>query len=334
MSMAAGLSLWIRLAAIQAVPGDAVWVWVALAGSLLAGLLAWVQRDAGQSIAYVAIGYAGLLIAAGSGIGVTAINLTLGAAAWLLAINVLVMAPAFNIRNWAGRFWGIPVLIAIATLLGLPVTVGMAYRTALHVSLAGARWLWWGLVVLIEILLAGAAVRCALAPRPTPVLKDRSLLGWIRALSAPIASLVVAILPLIVLGVWPGVLFGSQAELFEMGRVLERVSGARGWIGWFLPLIGVTALFVLSSLPVAFRQWVVDRSPIGSERLRSFLERGSQVTRRILDLGWLYDLAMNNIRRAARLLSNLAALTEGKGALVWMLLLIVLALLYLSEPGG
>jgi hypothetical protein len=319
MPMVAGLTLWIRLASIQAIPVGDIWVGAALAGAILMGLLAWVQPDVRRSIPYVAIGYAGLMVVAGSGAGLSAASLTQGVVAWLLVMYVLAASPPFDIQHLTLNvrvLWGAPALIAMAALLGLPATAGAAYRMALHAGLSEMRLLWWGLAVLAETLLAGAALRRALAPQPPPAFERRLLLA------APVAGLVIATLPLVLLGVWPTAIFGSPAHALGASGASTLSLGARGWTGWLVPCLGMIALVIVSRLL------------IGGVSVQSVFDRWGKAASRVLDLSWLYDLALNSTRRAARLISSLAALMEGSAALIWMLLFIVLALLYLGGQGG
>ncbi len=317
MPMMAGLALWVRLAVIQTLPTQPGWVWVALALAAMASLLAWVQTEARRSIAYVAIGYAGLLIVAGS-LGLTAALLAQGAVTWVLGIYALTHSYSFTgLYSKLNLLWGLPALIAIAALFGLPATIGVNYRAAMHTELAQASWVWWSLAALVEALLASAALRYAFAPQPAPALAERTLAGALKSLALPIATLVIITLPLVIFGLWPSVLFAQS------GAGLGRLASARGWAGWLAPWIGILITLVILGLKIklADQRWLV------------YAAHGRRIVARVLDMTWLYDLLLNSLRRLARLIGGLATLTEGKGALVWMILFIVLALLYLNEPG-
>lgn len=342
MPMLAGAALWIRLAAIQAIPTDLIWVWAGLTGALLAGVLAWTHPEAQPSLAYTATGYGVLLIVAGRGVQMPAAGLTLGAVTWLLGIYGLAASAALKAHSaregQTGRLarlssfalhhlWKLPAFLAIAALLGLPATTGWTYRAGLHAGLSGVRWLWWGLTVLAEILLAGAALRYIFLAQPTGAPSDQgeaeSMYKELAWRLIPFVSLGVATVPLVVWGLWPGLLFGSQARALEISGVSSQALDARSWVGWGLPAAGVAALLAIQSsgkLEAGFRRWW------------AYAAGACQMANDALSLTWLYNLVMNGLRRLARVIGSLAALTEGKAALVWMLLFLMLALLYWREP--
>ncbi len=340
MPMLAGLALWLRLNVIQAMPTGDLWIWVALAGAMGAGVLAWSQSDARQSAPYIAIGYTGLLIVAGVG-GMTATGLTMGIATWFLGMYALTTSPSFDIRRLILRppkcrplplvLWGLPALIAIAALAGLPATIGATYRVALHAGFTKLPWLWGGLAALAEAMLLGASLRYALASQLAQDSSNlltfslRMLPTFLKQLAVPLASLITATLPLVVFGVWSAALAGFEAPW--AGVAPNQALDVWGWASWLLPVAGMVVFLIALVLKITGRLTI-------SNRVQSYLARGAQVIGQVLDMAWLYDLAMNSIRRAARLIGSLAALMEGKGALVWMLLSIVLALLlYLRAPG-
>lgn len=303
-----GLGLWIRLAMLYALPGEELWAWLALAGALLAGLLAWLHQATQQTLPYVMMGYAALLIFAGSGAGLSATALTSGAAAWALAAYGLSASPPLRLDSKPGirNLWGLAGLIALLTLAGLPGTLGFTYRTALHAGLDQARWLWWGLATLSEALLIGAALRYLLTPAPAPSFPNRLRLILFAV------SLALVALPLIIFGVWPGLLFAPA---------IKPAPDVRGWVGWGLPL--ATALALAAAIQLVRL----------SDQAHESITQISRILIHMFDLGWLYNLVLNSVRRGAHLIGGLAALTEGKAALVWTLLFIVLALLYSRGAG-
>lgn len=312
MPMLIGLGLWVRLATLDALPGEELWAWLALACALLAGLLAWLHHATRQTLPYAMMGYAALLIFAGSGAGLSATALTLGAAVWLLAAYGLSASPPLRPDSKPGirNLWGLAGLIALLTLAGIPGTLGFAYRTALQAGLSQARWVWWGLATLSEALLIGAALRYLLTPAPAPATSSR----W-RAIVLAV-SLVLAALPLIMFGVWPNLLLDPPMEPAPVSTL-----DIRGWVGWGLPLMTMLALAAALHLVHL------------SDQAHESITQTSRIIAHMFNLGWLYNLALNSVRRGARLIGGLAALTEGKAALVWTLLFIVLALLYWRGPG-
>jgi hypothetical protein len=270
-------------------------------------------------------------------------GLTLSVAVWFLEMYVLVASAALGIPilektpSWVVAVWAVPGLVAMAALIGAPATPGAPARTALHAGLSEARWLWWLSAVAVESLLASAALRCAFAPhlhtlarnwpadrqamvafnRPTlPPISLPIIFEWLdiaKYLLAPIAGLAVAAAPLILLGTQPAIWFQPEIALGAVPTL-----DIRGWVGWLVPLAATIVL------PVAY--WLLAHRA----KLQTYIAQGGAVISHVLDMGWLYALTINSFRRVARWVGAFAALTEGKGALVWTLLIIALALLYLE----
>ncbi|MBN1886486.1 MAG: hypothetical protein JW850_00785 [Thermoflexales bacterium] len=340
----AGLALWVRLAVIQAMPGEAIWVWGGLACAVWGGLVAWGQPAGGRSLFYCGLGYAGLLVVAGSGARLTPASLAQATATWLLAMYVLRVSPAFAPSSeptslafkLLQRLPALAALAALATLLGLPATLGWAGRVTLYTALSQMRVSWWILLVLAETLLAGAGLRCVLAvykvlpawpapaaepealvlasesnpPAPEPVhVPTWRRLASLGASCIPMVGLLVVVLPLFVLGVWPAALFANPPA--------SQALNVRVWIGWLVPWVGMIALALGAAYVPAFL------------KLPSSLAGGSKAVRAALDLAWLDAIIFNSLQRVARLAGGLGTLIEGKAALIWIMLILVLALLYL-----
>jgi hypothetical protein len=351
----AGLTLWVRLAVIQAIPEEVIWVWGGLAGALWGGLMAWCQPAGQRSIFYSGIGYAGLLVVAGSAARLSAASLARGTVTWLLAMYVLTLSCAFVPSSEPGslvsrirqKLPALPALAALVALLGSPATLAWADRLALHAALSQARGSWWLLVILAETLLAGAVLRAVLAvyqvlpawpapvaepgtlvpdsesnqpepgpvpaqspqpaPTPAPVLALRRLAS-LGACCIPLVGLLTVILPLFAWSVWPAALPDSSPA--------SQGLGVRVWIGWLVPWVGMIVL----ALGAAYLPAILKVPPS--------LLRGGRALGAILDLAWLDALVFNNLQRVARLAGGLGTLIEGRAALIWTMLILVLALLY------
>ena len=210
----AGLSLWARLAVMQALPEGSVWPTIAVITALIGGVQAWLQSDPRESFPYMALGYGGMLIlAATSGGRMQAEMLAVGAASWLLGLTLLFVGRSFGRSTWP---WAIPSALGAATLAGLPLTLGFASRSAFYQSTSQVNGQ-FVLALIAESLLIGAMLRRLFTSDDSPL--PPSLLARV----GYGAALVVGAVPLIA------------------GVLAPPVSGTglstAIWMAWGIPLV-------------------------------------------------------------------------------------------------
>jgi len=294
----AGLALWARLAVIRGLPDGDVWPILALVTALVGGVQAWIQSDPRESLPYLALGYGGMLILTATISKTPAVALAAGSASWLLGLTVLFIGRSF-LRGGGGWPWAIPAALGVATLAGLPMTLGFVSRAAFYQG-ASARPGWiFVFAVIAEVLLIGALLRRLLTAETASLPQGR--LAW----GGYAAALIVAAAPVILLEVIP-----SPAAVPLTGL------SAIAWIGWGVPLAGGAALVV------------------SAERLRPRLNRWEVVAGRVIRLDWFYSFFLDTARGLARAGLWLADVLEGDGAFLWMFLILGLVLLYLRVSLG
>jgi len=289
----AGLALWARLTVIQGLPEGNLWPAVALVTALMGGVLAWIQPDPRESLPHLALGCGGMLILTAI-MGKTPVAFAAGSASWLLGLTALFVGRSFA-RGVVRWLWAIPAALGVATLAGLPLTIGFASRAAFYQgATSGPIWIFI-LAILAEALLIGAMLRRLLTPDPTALPPGK--LAWI----GYIAALIVAAAPVVIL--LPSLAAAPMTGLSAMA-----------WVGWAAPLAGGATVASMA------------------ERLRPRLNRWEIVAGQVLRLDWLYSLVLNLTRGVARAGIWLADVLEGDGAFLWMFLILALVLLYLRGP--
>jgi len=218
----AGLSLWARLAVMQALPEGSLWPTIALVTALIGGAQAWLQPDPRESLPHVALGYGGMLILAATSGRPQAEALVAGAASWLLGLTLLFVGRSFGRSTWP---WAIPSALGAATLAGLPLTLGFVSRSAFYQGVSEVN----GPLVLAlvaESLLIGAMLRRLFTPDDSPL--PPSLLARV----GYGAALVVGTVPVIA---------GVLAPAAPMTKL-----SATMWIAWSIPLAGALVLAVVA----------------------------------------------------------------------------------------
>ncbi len=291
---AAGLALWVRLAVIQALPEGSLWPTIALVTALLGGVQAWLQSDPRESLPHLALGYGGVLILAATGARIPVTALVAGSASWVLGLTLVFMGRPFTRVTW---LWAGLSALGVATLAGLPLTVGFVGRLALYQALlAGPAWMLL-LALIAEMLLISAMFRRLTMLEPETSI-PQGVLGHIGYAIA----LAVAAAPLFV----PGVVHMPE------GQVVLGLDTA-AWIAWAVPLVGAAVLTILSTrLDRRMREW-------------------GQVLGRVIRLDWLYSMLIPMLRAPARVGLLLADLLEGEAAFLWMLVILALVLLYVRR---
>jgi hypothetical protein len=303
----AGLSLLSQLVlgARGGLPLDNPLTYAASAALVVGALLAWGQDKPGQVLSFVVLAQTGLVVLAGTWGGE-------GAALALVAEGlVLLLSAGVLFLSWgydpAQRLWSLPAAFAAAALVGLPFTLGFVGRSAMLAAFTaeGA----WPLLVLsgfAHTLLFATLSRLVLRPAANPFPPS----AVVRGLGA--VGLAVLAAPLALLGSAPArlaeLLGVPPASLLE---VLARMP-ATGWVVW------------AAGLGLGAALWWREG---GLHGVRGQLHPPLQT---LFGLRWFYRAVAAIGEIAGRGVRGLALLLEGEGALLWVLVVLVLAWLYVQ----
>lgn len=297
----AGLNVLIRLADIGALSQNGVWAWLAALSMIVGGALAWLRgrsRDALPSLSLSCVGAVVLGGMLGGVVASPAAILVNGAISWALAMVALNASRGFDRdRPW----WSLAYALPIATLVGLPGSVGFAARSGLIAGVANAGD---GLIVAVsligETLTFGALMRVVTAPAigEAP--------AGLRSILAQAAALALVTLPAFLLPAF-GRSFAPELAPPSFAVVLPAI-GLAGGIAAVLPI----------ALALALEGYARGRAP------SRFNLAG------LIGLEWLYGLVFQLVNWVARNLSGLAALLEGEGAMLWALLILIVGYVVLS----
>jgi multicomponent Na+:H+ antiporter subunit A len=302
-----GFDLLTYLPALTAGLPSALFV-LAAATALVGGFGAWSESEERPSMAGVMVAGTGLAVLAVANAGQQAVAIAIAAAiAWALGVTVFSLTP-----GWSGRnFWrGLPSLLALLSLAGLPATLGFVARFTAYSGLE-ADLLALAVALLGETFLIAAMVRLWFwaEPRPWPA----------RRLLEPLylALFLLATVVLLLTGLSPDTFTGrgQDTALPGLGELI-RQGGVAGWAGWALPLVAGVTLF------------------LAGEGLRQRLEGGWRGLGALLRLEWVYGLFYLAARQVARLVRGIAGVVEGEGALLWTVVILLIILIYLTSSGG
>jgi len=289
-----GLQLLIRLATLNALPQASPLSWLAAFSLGAGGIMAWWRGRSRDALPYLALSGLGAVVLAGALSDSQAAVLISGAASWALAITTLSIGRGFDRR---APWWSIGNVLAIATLIGLPATLGFAVRTYLSAGgVARADWLLIALALLGETLMFAALARSVLSPAD-----DEAPAGWPAKVAGVIGMALAALPPFVLPAIARGIVPEITPPAFEI--VLAKL-GAPGGL-----LIG---------LPIVF-------AAILAGRARETKSAPIIDPSRVAGLDWLYALMYWLIDLAARMLRGAASLLEGEGALLWALLIVIAA---------
>ncbi|MCL4504714.1 MAG: hypothetical protein M1434_05630 [Chloroflexi bacterium] len=228
------------------------------------------------------------------------------AIAWLLG-TTLIAETQMSYPARFKRLAAIPRIGAALCLAGLPLTVGFIGRAGV-ISAWAERGL--GGAVLIagmaaaQFLLTITLLRLALWQDAPTGVEEHSATDLIR-----FAWLFVPLSFLVLFGIAPSMLnaAGLSTQLSSYGLV--------GWVFWLLPtLLGALAWYYEAS-------WL---KLIANVRDRLVL---------ILELNWWQDIVSGALNRLAIPLNGVFTFLEGDGALLWAVIVILIAVL-ISRPGG
>lgn len=271
---------------------------------LVGGFVAWSESEERPSLAGVMVAETGMVVLAVANAGQQAVAIAVAAAvAWALSITIFSLTP-----GWSGRqFWrGIPSLLALLSLLGLPPMLGFVVRfTAYNGFEAGLVAL--GVALVGESFVISSLVRLWLWAEPRPVLRHR-VFEWVF-----LATFLLSALILVFAGLAPQA-FAERipnATLQELGTLI-RGSGVAGWAGWALPLVAGVTLFFLG------------------EGLRQRMEGGWRGLGALLRLEWVYGVFYVALRGVVGLVRGVSSVVEGEGALLWTMIILLIILIFLT----
>lgn len=272
----------------------------------IGALLAWAEADLSKILSFIMMSQVGYAIAS-------------------LAIakpptRVVILWPSLNLvlclgllflsqdRFEPGIFWPRAASgLAIASLVGVPLTSGFVGRWHLyHSLLTGSHLAFLALSLLAEIFLFAALLRMwsvvSINPSPSELAYER--------LSAVGAALLAA--PILILGLHPPVLRPLiEVVPFPTLVGLLRSTTIARWVAFFLPPLG-------GYLLQRHRQTIFDPIEIFWLKLSTALR-----------LEWLYGLLGQIVTGAAGTLEIVGRVSEGKGYLSWIAVMGLLVFLFL-----
>jgi hypothetical protein len=299
---ALGWALWMQVAADAggAVPG-AAWAGPLAAAALAAGgFLAWAKADPAGTLPELAMASAGgILLASCLATDGGATVLAAGAISWVLGVTVLAL---FDPPGEHPTWWAIPGGVATLSLLGAPLTLGfVAGAHLMRQAMVAPR-----LVETLAVFVGNSFLVASLLRRWTArTASEERLHGWpavVRGLGLglPAALLVVG-------GLHPPLLTSPKVASVGLAQLLA----LPGWTGWFLWIASLTA-----GTAIAWQD----------STLRPRIELVLAAARDLIRLEWLYEAAGMALERGLQALQKVEHLVTGRGALLWSILLLVIAL--------
>ena len=298
----AGLHLLIRLANLSALPEEPAAIWFAALSVLAGGALAWWRGGSRDALPYLSLSTLGTVAFAGIRVGAPSAPqaiLLSGAVSWTLAMATLSLSHGFQRR---APWWSVGQALAVATLVGIPASAGFAVRVSLASTAAsGGGALPLICVVIGETLAFATLARLLATPSRFTTPRTRK----------DVASYV----PAIALVALPPFLLPALAR-----HVVPDVAPPAFAVA--LPSLGLPGI-ILFLLPVALGVAV------------EWLRRERRITApvdlsRALSLDWLFNVIFRFTDLLASALNRLSAASEGEGAVVWALLVVITALAVLT----
>ena len=317
ISIATGLSLLASLQEFspQGLPYQSQLVPISSLALLATALSAWAEQDRRQAISCIAINQVALAVLSVAVVGHQAKSSLLWSAISLaLCLSLLNLWPPGPER--AGRYglWlRAPTGLAIASLMGLPFTMGFVGRTALYRSLfALGRPYLWGLSVVADAVLFAALFRIG-ADLLSDLSNRTASFEWATWVPHLIGVIILAA-PLVLLGIHPPLasLLAADMDLPAAAELIGRADIAL-WAVLLLPLVGGYLLH-------RGQKTTLERSAAFWKGLGA-----------LLGLDWLYRWLWKVGWGIGAVLRGLAQVTEGRGYLGWTLLLAFIAFLLLSR---
>ncbi|MEP7356407.1 MAG: hypothetical protein ABI847_04160 [Anaerolineales bacterium] len=274
----------------------------ALAALVVGAFQLWNSADPRHGLIYLVIAQSGVAVLAGLWGGAQ------GALALTVTTLTLIMGGALiylSSGHDEQRPWPTALpLVGVAAIGGLPLTVGFLGVGHLYASLiAAGGWYWLALavIVLAQSVLVAGLLYAVFWPGVSLEAEPVTFAAYFGGLSLPAMLLVLtaifATLP------------GSIALMQDLG--LLGFSGLGS---------AVAALLVVISLAAGYALWRFDALIRGFAAPLTGLSLAN-ITR----LDWLYALVWNVLRSLGSLVDNVGAILEGEGAILWALVVGVLA---------
>jgi len=317
-----GWTLWMRLVLVDGgVLAHNAWLLAPAAMTLVVGgLLGWAAEAPMERRAWIGMGISGAAMLAvvvasglatgeGSGGNIVLPIMTLGATGWLLSVPVIALGGNVDTRPLSRRWSWLPTgmsVLGAVHLVGLPPTMGFAAQSLLMRGLATTTPWGWTVGAFVGQLFLVAAVARWLAPTLPPgrlCRGEHSLLS--RMLQG--AALTCPVLLIIGGGLFPMLLVGSSA-----GQPLESLMagpGATSWLLWAVALI-------LGALLGWQDTYVRRRVSLWLNVLHDFVR-----------LDWALVLLVGALEQGLAVLRAVDDVLGGRGALLWALIMLLLAIL-------
>lgn len=310
--IAAGFSLLAGLQEFspQGLPYQGPLIVISSLAVLATALSAWAEQDRRRAVSWVALNQIALVVLAIAVAGRSKSAVLWPAINLALCLSLLHLWPPEGAGRY-GHWLRLPTGLAIASLMGLPFTMGFMGRIALHRSLSalGQPHL-WALSIMADTFLVAALFRIGANLVQFSIPNSQFFPWWVPHL----AGVTILAAPLVLLGVHP-----PLANFLAAGMDLPAVAGLIGragialWAALLLPLMGGYLLHRV-------RKATLDRAAAFRKGLNT-----------LLGLDWLYHWLWEGGRVIGAVLRGLARITEGEGYLGWTLLLAFIAFLLLSR---
>ncbi len=278
-----------------------------IAGGLaffIGALLAWAEADFGKALSFVMIGQVGYAVAS-LAIARPPALVILPSLNLVLCLGLLFLSQD---RSELGSLWSKAASgLAMASLAGVPLTLGFVARWRLYRSLlTGGHLVVLAVSLLAETFLLAALLRMwsvvSIHVFPVEFAYERASVAGAALLAAPV----------LILGLHPPVLRPLiEAVSFPTLADLLRSTSAVQWAALFLPLLG---------------GYLLHRH---RRRIFNPVETLWLELSRALRLEWLYSLLGRIVAGAASALRIVSRVSEGRGYLGWIVVVGLLALLFL-----
>ncbi len=312
-----GLYLLVRLAALSSEGLPQVGALLALGGAalIIGAVLAWGERDGWRALYFVALNRIGYIVASTALAGTQAVTVVVGSVINLFVSLVLLFLGRSQWEEVGSRWltlWlkALPG-IAIASLIGFPLTLGFSGRWSFYRALLPEL----NMPLLITSVLADA-VLCAALLRIWPNLgADARPMRW-DVVIPYLAGMTPLALSLLILGVHPPLLVSLVAPLNggpTFAPLLDLLSSVD------VPLLAAVLLPPLGGY--LLHRW----QPTALDEF-GWLWKGMG---NVLCLGWLYRLIGRIGLGIGVVMRGVVAMIEGEHYLSWTILLAIVALFLL-----
>ena len=293
----AGLHLLIRLANLSALPEEPAAMWFAALSVLAGGALAWWRGGSRDALPYLSLSILGTVVLAAIAGGAPAAPhaiLSSGAVSWTLAMVTLSLSHGFQRR---APWWSLGQALAVAALVGMPASAGFSVRVSLAAAAASG-----GDGLLLICVVTGEALAFATLARLLTTSSPFRIPRTLKDVASYVPAIALVALPPFLLPA-----LARQAVPDIAPPAFAVVLPSLGILGGIIFLLPIALGIVL--------EW---------------LRRERRITMHVdpsrgLSLDWLYSLIFRFTDLFAGALNRLSAASEGEGAVVWALLILIAA---------